>query len=69
MLRVSSKEREDGDTVAMMQVFAFPPKDSLSNRVSLLSLIKVERNEYKLTLQNWKIEHLTKIEIGARYIT
>lgn len=52
MLRVSSKEREDGDTVAMMQVFAFPPKDSLNNRVSLLSLIKVERNEYKLTLQN-----------------
>lgn len=31
----------EGETVAIMHVLAFPPKDSLSSLVSLLSLVSV----------------------------
>ena len=45
--RVSSRQWTDGVTVAIMQVLAFLPKDSLNNLVSLLPLVKYE-NEYIL---------------------
>lgn len=38
VLRVSSKHWMDGETVAIMHVFVFPPNESLRNLVNLLSL-------------------------------
>jgi hypothetical protein len=43
VLSVSSKQYTEGDIVAIMQVFVFPPSESRSNLVSLLSLKQIDR--------------------------
>lgn len=38
MLKLRSLLQDDGDIVAIIDVFVFPPSESCSNLVSLLSL-------------------------------
>lgn len=45
MLKVSSRQLADGEIVAMIQVFVFPPKESRKSLVSLLSLYEAKEDD------------------------